>query len=437
MSISVSLTLLFLAASASGQSLADDPQQSPLVQDELQRLRARVEALEQGAGKPPAPQGTAIDLAEDETQTVQAARADHILARPWYANIDLRGYAAFSYLDSGGTGAVDDGSFLIREASLFLDAQVWTHASVVVETWILRFPSTDVFNVGELYLKLDSLFAHDGGPGLGAKFGRIEVPFGEDYLRWDADETPLITYSAADPYGIDEGAELFGAFGGVHWIAAVTNGASGSGKDDGPAKLLAGKVYGEPFEDLYLSGSIMSMGSTTKSAFRFGGSAVVPVGIGASSTLGVSPSDDVDTTAWELDARIAQTRRASIALQFGQAYVNDDVSAFDRDLTWFEILPSYRLRDDLELVLRYSQIGTSDSDEGYIFNGKPMAQAESFGFDTHSLQRVSAGVCWTINPHFAAKLEGGHDWIDLIDVSPLDAENDERLFFGLELVASF
>src|SRR5688500_1189768 len=107
MSKAVSTALLLLAGNASGQSLVDEATQPQSVLDELQRLRARVDTLEtHGAGAGPLPDA-AIDLSDEEVQSVQAARADHILARPWYANFDLRGYGAFTYLDSGGTGAVD------------------------------------------------------------------------------------------------------------------------------------------------------------------------------------------------------------------------------------------------------------------------------------------------------------------------------------------
>ena len=433
---STGLVLFVLSAPAAAQDLADEPAVTHPVWEELRRLRARVEVLEaQPGGAARAPQS--VDLSDAELPSIQSVNHDHVLARPWYENIDLYGYAAFTYLDTGGTGTSKHGSFLVKEASLFLDAQMWEHISFFSETWLLRFPQNDAFIVGELYAKFDDLFARDGAGGIGVKVGRFEIPFGEDYLRWDANETPFITFSAADPYGIDEGVEAYGSVGGVHWIAALTNGSQGTGSDENSAKLVAAKLYGDPFGDLYLSASGLTMGAVERSALRFSGSAISPVGTGAASTAGVSPNNSVDAAGWELDGWIARSRRANVRLQVGQLYIDDDASAFDRDLTWFEIEPAYSLRDDLELVLRYSEIGTYEDDEGYIFSGKPVAQAETFGYDSSALRRVSAGARWTINPRLAAKVEVGHDWIDLIDASPSDAENEERLYFGFELVASF
>jgi hypothetical protein len=432
--------LLVMAATARAQELGDDdPQQAPsAVLDELRRLRARIDALE--SARPAADRSgetSSIDLSGEELVAIQEPATDHVLARRWFENVDISGYGAFTYLDTGGAGTSENGSFLVKEASLFLDVEIWDRVFLKQETWIVRFPIPDQFMVGELYANVRNVFDADEGDGVGVKVGRIEVPFGEDYVRWDANETRWISFTAADPYGIDEGVELYGSAGGMHWIAALMNGSGGS-SDDSPAKLGALKLYGQPWKDLYSSVSVLASGDSGRSAWRLSGAAIEPVGAGGTtSSAGASPSSAVDLTSWEADARIAEGRRASLNLQYGQAFIGDDVDAFDRDLSWYAIEPTFKLTEKLELLLRYSQIGTGASDEGYVFSGKPIAEAEDFGFDVHSLQRLSGGLCWTPNPHIRAKLEVGHDWVDLIDASPLDAQNDERLYIGLELVTSF
>jgi len=435
-----------LAASASAQELSDDPPQPPPVWEEILRLRARLEALERQNGAPPAQEPTTIDLSGDEVPPFSAASTDgrsgapnldHVLARPWFENLTLSGYGSFLYLDSGGTGTTPDGSFVVKEASLFFDAHVWERTFLFTEVWLARYQYGNGFSLNEFYLLLTDLFASGEPGGVGVKLGRFELPFGEEYLRWDANETPLITFSAADPYGVDEGVELYGAFGGVHWITAVTNGSSGGGADDGAAKLACAKLYGEPCADLYLSGSVLTTGRTERTALRLSGSQITAVGLDGASSAGTSPSEDVQTVAWEFDARVASTRAARLNLQLGRALVNDEVNTFDRDLTWFLVEPGFRLCDELELVLRWSEIGTFDDAEGYRFAAKIMADGESLGYDTSVMRRLSAGLRWSVNAHVAVKLEVGEDRFDLIDGSPLDAENDERLFFGIEVVGSF
>ncbi len=422
---------------AAAQELQEDPPIPPPVWEEILRLRARLEALEREHDPLATSRATeSIDLSGEEVQPLPTT-SEHVLARPWYDNIALSGYGALAYLDSGGTGTTSDGSFVVKEASLFLDAQVWERTSFFTEVWLARYQFGTGFSLNEYYLQFSNLFAPDGEQGLGVKAGKFELPFGEEYLRWDANETPLITFSAADPYGVDEGVELYGALGPVHWITAVTNGATGSGADDGPAKLGVAKLYGDLNQDLYWSASVLGTGTTQRSALRLGGSTITSVGFEGDSSAGTSPSDEVKSLCWELDTRIASTRVAHLNLQFGRAGIDDEEDAFDRDLSWFLVEPAFRLREDLELVLRWSEIGTYDDEEGYRFAGKQMADGETFGYDVSVMRRLSTGLRWTVNPHLAVKFEAGQDHFDLIDASALDEDNNERLFFAVELVASF
>jgi len=426
-----------LAASAAGQDLGEDEIEPPQpLPDSVRELERRIAELE--AGRPAQELAASpIDLSGDELPSIEAAHHDHVLARPWFENVELGGYGAFTYLDTGGVGTAENGSFLVKEASLFVRAEVWERTFFSSETWMTRFPASSGFTVAELNLTFTDLFAKDGERGVGLKAGRFEIPFGEEYLRWDANETEFITFSAADPYGIDEGVELYGDLGEAHWIAAVTNGAGNNGADDSRSKLFAGKLYGAPRSDVYLSGSVLSNDDTGQSALRLSGHALAPVGTSGPSSAGSSPSRAVDATCWEVDCLLGGSRRASVDLQIGQAAIDDDVSAFDRDLSWWHVLPRVRLNDELTLLVRYSEIGTYDSDEGYLFSGKPIAKGEDLGYDTSVLRRLSGGLSWSVNPHVTAKFEIGRDSFDLIDVSPLDDEDDERLFFGFELVASY
>ena len=429
------LALLVLAPCVAAQELGDDPPAPTPVWEELLRLRARLDALEKQRGEGGQAEPLSIDLSGDGPP-LQAADA-HVLARPWYENLRIGGYGALAYVDSGGTGTTKNGSFLVKEATLFFDAEVWERVFLFSEVWLARYQYGNGFSLGEFYLQFTDLLQRDGGDSLALKAGRFEIPFGEEYLRWDANETPLITFTAADPYGTDRGVQLYGSLGELHWITAVSNGSSGSGPDDSAGKSLCAKAYGEPIPDLYLSASVLGTGSTEVSALRISGSSITPVGAGGTSSAGTSPNDEVEALCWELDARIASSRAASLNLQLGQARIDDEDDAFDRDVLWFLVEPGIRLSDELELVLRWSEVGTYDDDEGYRFAGKILADGEAFGFDTSVLRRVSAGLRWTFNPHLAVKLEAGKDRIDLIDASTLDADNDERFFFGIEAVASF
>jgi hypothetical protein len=434
------LVAALLAGSAQAQDLADDPPGAPPVWQEIQRLRARLDALEaRGAAEGDGAQAPShVDLTDDELPSIRALNGDHVLSRPWYENVDLHGYAALSYIDTGGTGTLPDGSFLVQESSLFLEAQVWEEAFVFTEIFVARYlyDYGDQFTVGELYAQFPHLGGGEDGGGVGLKVGRVDLPFGEDYLRDDAPEAPLVSRAVTDAYGIDEGVLLYGRLGPVGWIGAVTDGSSSFTADDGPSKQLVAKLYGDPTPSTHLSASVLRTGSTEESAFKISGYYFRPVGAGYPSTAGASPSADVDTTAWELDGSV-DLPAGGCRLQLGGARVDDDDSTFDRDLTWFQIEPAVRIRDGVHLIVRYSQIGTGSSDEGYLLTGKILTEGQDFGYDTRRLRRLSAGLRWDVQPRIAVKVEVGHDWVDLIDASPFDEENDERLYFAVQIVASF
>jgi hypothetical protein len=417
------LFLSLLAPEVSAQNLHDDALDEGSL-EELRRLRARVEALE---GRETVPGGHSIDLSGDELPALQAS-TNHVLSRPWYENAELHGYGAMTYLDSGGTGTTPDGSFLIRESSLFLEMQLWEGITLFNEVWLRRYLFGNGITLGEIYLQHRDVFGLGPEHAIGLKAGRFEIPFGEDYLLWDAHESPLINFAAADPYGIDEGVELYGRVGPVGWIGALTNGGGGV-NDENPGKQGAVKLYGRPYRDVYLSGSVLSTGDTAGSDFRLSGNPLQPVA-GSSST-------SIEARLWELDVHVAEERPVSLALQYGSGTIDDEDDAFDRSLSWYSVMPRVHVRSDLEVVVRLSAIGTFDGDEGYRFSGKHVADAQTLGFDTRSLTRLSTGLCWKINPNLALKVEVGKDRIELVNGSVLDEENDERMFFGVELVGSF
>jgi hypothetical protein len=104
---------------------------------------------------------------------------------------------------------------------------------------------------------------------------------------------------------------------------------------------------------------------------------------------------------------------------------------------WFQIEPAAHFTPALSLILRYSEIGTDDPDEGYLFEGDIFGSGDELGYDTHRMQRLSGGLRFTLNSHVHFKAEVGHDWYDVIPGSAFDPANGDRLFAGIETVVSF
>ena len=121
------------------------------------RLRARIEALErERKGEPGeldvAAEPRSLDLSgDDELPSVEPNR-NHVLSRPWYDNFRISGYAAVTFFDTGDAGSTDDGTFVVKEATLFLDAQLWKDVELASEIRLLRYLFGGSLTIGELYL---------------------------------------------------------------------------------------------------------------------------------------------------------------------------------------------------------------------------------------------------------------------------------------------
>ena len=424
------------------------------MRQEIDALKQRIETLERllqaqlSAAPETEPTPEKVELIEDEYSSIDNVIANdspevELLAKPWYKRVNLSGFGAVAYIDSGSAGTRPDGGFLIKEASLFVEAPVWDKSSLFFELQTNRLgdDETKWVRTGEVYLHIRDLFPDWGNGMISIKAGRFDIPFGEEYLTQDAIDNPLISTSAAYTYGWDEGVLFYGKYRGIGWAASIADGSDDRSIEDHSDKAFNAKIWGNPMESLYLSASAMRNGTAGKSAIEFGGSHFQPVGVSHPSSLGISPSGKVDAALFELDAKYhfgPYLDSGYLAVNYGMAFVDDETSSFDRDFQWFMIEPYYSLTEQIYLVARYSEIGTYDDNEGYHFDGKTTAGGNSsLGYDTRRFQRLSVGMGWWYNPRLNIKLEYSRDRFDLINGSLLSADNNNRNLFGIEMVGGF
>ncbi len=383
-----------------------------------------------------------VDLTPQQIPSLKDSGDSNVLTNPWWRNFDISGFGAAGYFDTGSAGTRDDGGFEIKEVSLFVTADVWENIELFMELQTNRLGKDDdkFTRTGEVYVHFHDIPISDSIT-VGLKLGRIDIPFGEEYLWQDSIDNPLITNTAAYPYGWDEGILVYGSYGGLSWIAAVTDGTDHRSQEENSDKALNLKISGSPLDALEVSLSVMVNGDVSKSAIEFGGSHFRPVGIAHESTLGVSTSSEVGANLLETNAKYEfslRNKRAFLAFSLGSAEADDNDPIFDRDFRWFSIEPYLQLNNSWYVLLRYSEIGTYDSSAGYHFDGKTFAGGNSaFGYDTQRFRRMSAGLGWTPNPHVRAKFEIARDWFELIDVSPFTPRNKDRSFAGFEIAVGF
>jgi len=429
----VAAALLLFGSAVHAQQDAPKPASES---EQIQALLKRIAALEDRLG----PQG-GLDLSDEQLPSITQVNGSNPLSRPWYENIEISGFAAFSYLDTGSAGSRPYGGFFVQEASLFIDAQAWEDMYVHADVRIvpLGVGASYRMGLGEVYADLRNLWTSGdrSNSSVGLKAGRFYIPFGDEYVWTRAPDNPQLSNSASDAYGLTQGVQLYGSCDTVGWIAALSNGAENLAPGAHLAAAYNLKFWFDPSESVHLSASVMSNGATPATALDFGGSNLQPVGTDATSSAGVSPSTEIRAQLYELDARLRFGQPASLLLAFGQGQVDDALDSFDRSLTWFTVEPRYDFSGSVYADLRLSEIGTYDDAEGYRFDGKIIAEGNTtFGYDTKRFQRVSLGVGWRINPHALLKFEVGHDEFWLISSSPT-ANDDNRTYAGSQLVLSF
>ena len=62
-----------------------------------------------------------VDLSPNEESSIETFTDSHVLSNPWWRNVEISGFAASGFYDTGGAGTRDHGSFEVKESSLFVE----------------------------------------------------------------------------------------------------------------------------------------------------------------------------------------------------------------------------------------------------------------------------------------------------------------------------
>lgn len=294
--------------------------------------------------------------------------------------LKISGRWAAGYYDSEENGSFPNGSFHVPEAKLRFDFAPDKINSITMRMNLnnATFNNLDYFYVDSK----DFLpFLKDTPFTLESRIGRFKLDYGEETWSNNQVEGAVISNSAANVAGNDEGIQLSGKIKSfenlpIKWSTSITNANSGTGADNENSKAFAGKIGINPLQDLYLSASYYRTNDLETGSSEF-------------SIAGISSAPTNATNwrrqMWELDARydfgkgkkpldppVYSDSKAFIRLAYGQ--FNDDAEDVnmrgvqDRDGRYGFIEGLCNITPKLYSAYRYSVVDL-DSAQRASLNG--------------------------------------------------------------------
>ena len=352
-------------------------------QRQIDDLRTRLDHLDEPAGpRPPLP-----PAAESGRQ------------------IRLSGEVGVGFFKSGADGNQPNSEFRVDDARIFVEAPVWQnvyfYGGLELTT---REAGDEYFHVGELYLDVENLWSSDREHTLSLRAGRMNIPFGEEYQVRNVIDNPLGSHSLADPWGIDEGVQLYGRLGRVRYNLAVQNGGNPSLKDGNSDKAVVARLTLAATSRLTLSTSAMRTGkidvaSDFVSALWFANAFFRSLGSTATTRTFHADLAEVDAAyRWPT---------GHLKADAGWISFDDDSTAADysRHLSYYSIEGVQHLSANLFAAARYSAIAAP---RGYPLAGEGNAGKyfyNPYGPLTKNLQRLSLGLGYQFAPPLVWKVE--------------------------------
>jgi hypothetical protein len=361
----------------------------------IESLTGRVNELQKSATAQNAPQP---DRGAISQTGVNLAAASSTLGK-----VMLSGEGGVAFFNSGSHGSAPNAEFHVDEAKVFLEGPIWGEVYFFTEINLLTHEAVDVnLNLGECYLDFEHvsrLWSNDRM--LNVRLGRLDIPFGEEYLSRDAIDNPLISHSLTDFWGVDEGIELYGGIGKFNYVMAVQNGGLSDVKDFDRDKSIAGRIGFDPNRHLHLSVSGMRTGDIDTagdpwSAMWFGGAFIRPL-------------DATYTTKFHADLvqgdAVVRLPRVTIRTFGGFLHYDDNDSLQDnrRDVYYYSVEGVGEITHKLYGAARFSQIF---ADKGFpiLANGQ-FGEFFLSGKLTEEIWRMTLGLGYRWSDNLVGKLE--------------------------------
>jgi hypothetical protein len=237
-------------------------QQNAALQQQVRQQQAVIETLSRRVGDIEQTSAQRHRESEDKSEARNGDALPKAASGFKMSKLNISGEGAVAFFDTQSNGAYPNAEFRVDEAKLFLEAAVWDDVYFFSELNLATREYKDLnLRLGETYIDFENvskLWKRD--KMLSLRVGRIDVPFGEEYLSRDAIDNPLISHSLSDAWGVDEGIELYGAAGKLSYVVALQNGGVCGTRDFNADKSVAGRMGFDPTRWLHLSVSGMRTG---------------------------------------------------------------------------------------------------------------------------------------------------------------------------------
>lgn len=307
----------------------------------------------------------------------------------------VSGQVAVAARRAGGNAALRGRSVRTDEARIEVAGVVASRLGLSAELEVLtRERYRRGMRAGELYLDYAPLVER---PDLRLRAGRLDVPFGREHQRRDAIANPLISHSAADVRGLDDGVQLQGRAGRWDWALALQTGLRGNPGKPPHVGSSALRVGFMPNADARLGLSAMRTARLSQSNGNAG-----PLWLGGALVRRLPGSDATRVRVSGLagDASLAWKRTRLLAEGGVLVYEDDDPRrAVRRGIPFLALEAAQELGRGAYGALRYSRVGTAS---GFFLPGDGRAEDTRL---TESLERFSLGLGYRPLPPLLLKLE--------------------------------
>jgi hypothetical protein len=313
----------------------------------------------------------------------------------------ISGEGGVGFFKTGSEGMFPKGDFRVDEAKLFVETPIFENVYFYTEINLMQREFSDVnVKLGECYLDFENLSRWWNREGmLNLRLGRLDIPFGEEYIYRDAIDNPLISHSLSDFWGVDEGVELYGRSGKVSYVVAVQNGGANQAHDFTEDKSLAGRVSYDPTKWLHLSLSGMRTGDLSPhdywSELYFANGWFVPIGSANMTRY------HANLVEGDIELKFRHGRVHAFG---GYARYDDNDPGLNnkRDIYFYSVEALHDLTRKLYAGARFSEILAP---KGYPLVGNGDMGSYLFGTPSTELWRLSLGLGYRCSENLLLKAE--------------------------------